>query len=921
MASSIGTGMLASSSFLLWACNDTSDPAGNVVVTTNTKSSSPLQGDLLLARSNCLACHRADETIASRTGALPAPSLQRVGARATLAWIESYLLSSPHTGETGLRMPDLLHGLALPARKQLAHELASYLSTLRGSTPAVLLNTTRPSQLLAGEALWRTIGCTACHALAPDESWLANKWSAGELAEFLVNPASVWHGGQMPVTALTNQEAQSLAAWLLRAQSRASDGSVLLTKTPGVIVDYYEGPYEGIGPGSGAVPTRTEVMDAIGIPPFARADVWGTRHHATLTIPEDGEWTFWIGSDDGSSLSIDGEMLAAIPGVHGMDWKKGVKTLAKGPHEILVTFFEGAGNATLEVHWAGPTTPREEIPPSAYSREAIDLRAPESTQPTDSDIAAGREHYTQLGCVHCHGEPGDTTALDSAAKSPPELMKLAKGKGCLAAQPPRGAAFYDFSEVERNALSELIARLASGSEKISAKESLSLHLQGLNCTGCHERHAVGQPRSEVAAMFVGTADLGEQGRVPPTLDGVGAKLRTSAIEQILDGQGRVRPYILTRMPNFGSSASDPLPKLFAQADGAAKEDKPEKIDDNLAKAGAHLAGLDGLACISCHGISGYPSLGVPAVDLSYTYARLRRDWFDQYMRNPALVYPGTRMPTFWQPGQKVHAEVLGGDPTKQINALWNYLALGSSMPLPKGMIAGGEYTLMPQDRTIVLGTFMDGLSARCFAVGFPQQVHFVYDGEHRRAAKAWRGQFMDAAGTWFGRAGLLCQPAGVDVIEFPAGDAVAILQNSTDLWPEQFGRDAGWRFLGTDRDAMGTPTFRIARGDLYIEERIAPLPAVGGAHLVREFLIRARKEIQGVTIRAWTAAEIAPLTEPGGFKVAGGPTVFVSGATGFVRSVPAADSDRAQLLVPVGFRTGSDAQYPFEARISLEFVW
>ena len=351
------------------------------------------------------------------------------------------------------------------------------------------------------------------------------------------------------------------------------------------------------------------------------------------------------------------------------------------------------------------------------------------------------------------------------------------------------------------------------------------------------------------------------------------------------------------------------------------------LDDNLKSleaiaAGTALAGVDGLACISCHGISGYPSLGVPAVDLSHTYGRLRHAWFDRYMRNPSAVYAGTRMPTFWQQGQHVHPDFLGGDPTKQIDALWTYLSLGSSMPLPKGMIAGGEYALMPQSRPIVLGTFMDGLSARCFAVGFPEQVHYVYDGDHRRTAKAWRGQFMDAAGTWFGRAGLLCKPAGIDVIDFPAGDPVAVLTNSQNPWPTRAGRDAGWRFLGSDRDSAGVPTFRTSDGALSIEERLAPAPAVGGAHLVRNFIIRAKTEPIGAMLRAWTSPSISSsdlLNGVTGWKAENGPTIFVTGGLAFVRT--SAATNEQELLVPIGFQTGSDPERPYEAHIRLEYVW
>ena len=819
-----------------------------------------------------------------------------------------------------MRMPNLLHGLAPDMRERFVRELTAYLSSLRDTPTADPFTATRPSQIQAGEKLWQTLGCVACHWATAPESWLESKWNAGELARFLKDPSTVWPDGQMPTTPLSDDEARSLTAWLLRGQGRSSDGSFALSKEPGIAVDYFEGEFEGVGPNAKDVPTKTDVMADIGIPKFARADQWGTRSRATITIPTSGTWTLWLGSDDGSSLSLDGEVIIASPGVHGTDWKKATRTLVAGPHDLLVTYFEGAGNANLELHWVGPNLPRQRIPESAFTREAIALRSPSARDETidPGNVAGGRALYQRFGCVNCHGSPEDGKKSDPGRNSFTPLAKLNPIRGCLADDPPADHPDYDFSPSELLSLRSILADPELLAQPLPASESLALHMLGLNCTGCHSREGVGHPGKEAMASFTGTADIGEQGRVPPTLDDAGAKLRTSAVEAILAGGGRVRPYMVTRMPNFGATASAAIPSLLAAADHAPRDEVEPTMRPEAIAAGTTLAGLDGLSCITCHGVCGYPSLGVPAVDLSYTFARLRHGWFDRYMRDPAAIYPGTRMPTFWLKGQRIHPEICGGDPSKQIDALWSYLSLGTSMTLPKGMVAGGEYALMPQSRPIVLGTFMDGLSARCFAVGFPEQIHFVYDGDHRRTAMAWKGKFMDAAGTWLGRAGLLCKPAGIDVIEFPPGDPVAVLPNAQSPWPMNTGRDAGWRFLGIDRDSAGVPIFRSSNGALYIEERLSPAPAVGGAHLIREFVIRAKTEPTGVMIRAWVATRMSSLgneTTGTGWKSEGGPTIFISGGPAFLQS------QDQELLVPVGFRTGSDPLLPYEARIRLEYIW
>ncbi len=86
----------------------------------------------------------------------------------------------------------------------------------------------------------------------------------------------------------------------------------------------------------------------------------------------------------------------------------------------------------------------------------------------------------------------------------------------------------------------------------------------------------------------------------------------------------------------------------------------------------------------------------------------------------------------------------------------------------------------------------------------------------------------------------------------------------------------------------------------------------------------------GVNIRAWTAPEIeriagasnAGTAVQNSWKAQSGPTIFVTGGPAFVRAVDTSDQTSAsELLVPVGFRTGSDPQRPYEARIRLEYAW
>src|SRR5688572_31281858 len=44
-----------------------------------------------------------------------------------------------------------------------------------------------------------------------------------------------------------------------------------------------------------------------------------------------------------------------------------------------------------------------------------------------------------------------------------------------------------------------------------------------------------------------------------------------------------------------------------------------------------------------------------------------------------------------------------------------------------------------------------GVSARCLCVGTRERTHFAYDLASARLVWLWRGDFVDAGGTWSGR--------------------------------------------------------------------------------------------------------------------------------------------------------------------------
>jgi alpha-L-fucosidase len=93
-------------------------------------------------------------------------------------------------------------------------------------------------------------------------------------------------------------------------------------------------------------------------------DEYGYVFNGLIKIPEDGIYTFYISSDDGSKLVIDDKMLIDNDGLHGMGEKSKETSLAKGYHKFKVLFFENSGEDDLQILWQGPGFEKVAIPAS-----------------------------------------------------------------------------------------------------------------------------------------------------------------------------------------------------------------------------------------------------------------------------------------------------------------------------------------------------------------------------------------------------------------------------------------------------------------------------------------------------------------------------------------------------------------------------
>ena len=410
------------------------------------------------------------------------------------------------------------------------------------------------------------------------------------------------------------------------------------------------------------------------------------------------------------------------------------------------------------------------------------LDVPVVSMAADKALAiAGRKAVIAAQCAACHDLP-----KDAAAK--PVALNKSEG-GCLDADHATGPR-YALSDAQRASLKLFLAKK---DEAASPRLAADLTLQALNCIACHERDGKGGPDAARKPYFQGDHNLGDTGRYPPPLTGIGGKLRPEWLAKVLAGENRVRPYLKTKMPQYGAATAE-LGKLLGVADARAAL-KFEGGDDT---AGRKLMGTQGGAgCITCHRWGDRPSLGIQGPDLSNTAARLQEGWLREYLINPAAYRPGTLMPSFWPAGRSFNPTILGGDTDKQIASIYKFIESANGEPEGFPQNRNGEFEIVPKDRPVVQRAFLDGVGVRAILVGFPTGVHLAYDGDKGGPGLAWKGRFFDAYLTWFSRFPTFEKPIGEQVV----------------AWPKPAGR-----FLGYRLDAKGNPTFLNEQGGVKVEE-------------------------------------------------------------------------------------------------------
>jgi mono/diheme cytochrome c family protein len=413
-----------------------------------------------------------------------------------------------------------------------------------------------------------------------------------------------------------------------------------------------------------------------------------------------------------------------------------------------------------------------------------------------AEVALGKQVFAKYRCAACHEGPGHEREPISSSSVAALTAQSNWNRGCSNADVPASAApSYALTRDDQEALRIYYSSLSrvdpnsrtTQQPKIAAQPSIAEHGPGVvsldqrllenNCTACHGRDESDGLATQLTRLAEQLPQFAEQlpAMSPPSLNSVGDKLRDDTLREVIAGRAPVhRPWLHVRMPRYRFSEEElrQLTEGLVRADRipeglplsrleSPRESSPEPQIDAREIAphiGARLVTADGFGCLSCHAVGRVRPpqgpLNTLGPNLAMLENRIRRPWFDRWVRNPARIIPRMEMPSV----QTAVPGVLDDNLDAQLTAVWTTLNEPNFRPptpdpvrtlRQSGLAEEGEAraVYVTEVTKVDETTYIKPL-----VMGLPNRHNLLLDLEENRLAHWWLGDTArqrTLGKTWF----------------------------------------------------------------------------------------------------------------------------------------------------------------------------
>jgi len=579
-------------------------------------------------------------------------------------------------------------------------------------------------------------------------------------------------------------------------------------------------------------------------------------------------------------------------------------------------------------------TGKEQINLAAYLATLGEGAQPQKLKKIDNQKQAelGRKLFAQNRCAACHQngvEKNNAVTLRTKLGPKSDWSRSCAGEPQLEKTKPG----YRFPEADQKAVERYITTVSRIETPQKPMLDGRLLLVERNCIACHARDSLPGIAAKLPSVSAAHPELAAllSAMTPPPLDSVGDKLHEQTLSDAIRRKSPThRPWLTARMPKFKFSEQElqAIVRHLVESDRIPDRpmSKPHKVDESVMQvSGPRLITTDGFGCTSCHQVGKVrpdkAPLNARGPDLSMLRKRIRRQWFDRWVRNPSRIVPRMEMPSVQVPVRGVMHENIDD----QLAAVWHILNQpGFQPPEPNPIrivrqtgVAGKK----PRAALLTDVLRQEGQTlVKPFVIGLPNRHNVLYDMQSARLSGWWLGDVArqrTKGKSWYwetaGSNLLLDKVRQKDIVLMHNGDRyepVAIKQYLTEIDSYEHLVDGGIRLR--HRLDMSKSNSIDSTKLLHVEQTFRPYRPTSSKDAQSGFVRRVVIEGAGMGdkillgVAARTAAKVSPRS------------ILLSGSSANRIELSGAESQRFQTAAGrvsvVGLPSGKNSRVVIELR-------